>query len=306
MILAVVLGASLQLSGASITPNAAAETRPDYEVLDYDDEIEIDFRRKQIKGRERIQVRILRDNLEQVGFPRNGIDVVALRSAAGTALSRGPSTDRIDVRLPKPLRRNEVTTIEADYQATRPMGVEFGARSAYTSFYTCHWMICREGPEDKATWKLTILAPPDLTVVASGDPVLGGQGPVNGHRRTVWRESTPYSSYLFAFAVGHLTRFAYRHGDINLEIYVQDIDRHPIPVRKMFEQTGAALDFFADKAGQPFPRRGYRQVIVDGDVAQEATSFSLLGSELLTGLGTPSGRAPIISHELAHQFGGTS
>ena len=304
MILAIALGATLQLSGASIAPKPVVEASRDYEVLDYDDEIEVDFRRRQIKGRERIRVRSLRDNLEQVGFPSNGIDVVALRSAAGTGLLRGPSTDRIDVRLPNPLQRNEITTIEADYQATRPMGVEFGARSAYTSFYTCHWMICREGPEDKATWRLTILAPPDLTVVASGDPVPGSDGLVNGYRRTVWREGTPYSSYLFAFAVGHLTRFADRHGDVDLEIYVQDVDRVPIPVRKMFEQTGAALDFFVDKAGQPFPRRSYRQVIVDGDAAQEATSFSLLGRDLLTGLRTPSGRAPIIWHELAHQFWG--
>ena len=229
---------------------------------------------------------------------------MALRSADGMAVSRGPSTDRIEVRLGRPLRRNEVTTIVADYQATRPMGVEFGAGTAYTSFYTCHWMICREGPGDRATSKLTILAPPDLTVVASGDPVPGGEGLVKGHRRSVWRESTPYSSYLFGFVMGHLTRHATRHGDITLEIYVGDVGRHSIPYREMFEQTITALEFFERKAGQPFPRRHYRQVVVDGDVAQEATSFSILGSKLLSGLGTPSGRTWVISHELAHQFWG--
>jgi len=284
-------------------PRAVADGR-DYEVLDYDNEIEVDLKMKQIKGRERIRVRSLQDNLEQVGFPRNGIDVVALRSEAGAPLSRGPSIDRVDVRLSKPLRRNQITTIAVDYQATRPKGVEFGARGAYTSFFTCHWMICREGPDDRATSQLTIVAPPDLTVVASGEPVPRSAGLVNGRRRTVWRERTPYSSYLFAFAVGHFTRVAERHGEVTLEIYMEDVDHHPIPVRQMFEQTAAALDFFVHKAGQPFPRRVYRQVIVDGDVAQEATSFSILGRELLTGLGTPSGRTWVISHELAHQFWG--
>ena len=91
-------------------PRAVADGR-DYEVLDYDNEIEVDLKMKQIKGRERIRVRSLQDNLEQVGFPRNGIDVVALRSEAGAPLSRGPSIDRVDVRLSKPLRRNQITTI---------------------------------------------------------------------------------------------------------------------------------------------------------------------------------------------------
>jgi metallo-beta-lactamase class B len=282
----------------------AEEQRGDYQVLDYDDEIQVDLEGKQIRGRERIQVRSLRDDLEQVGFPRNGIDVVALKSEDGRPLSSGASMDRIDVRLSKPLRRNEVTTIVAEYRATRPKGVEFGARAAYTSFFTCHWMICREGPDDRATSTLTILGPPDLTVVASGDPVPGSEGLVEGRRRTVWRESTPYSSYLFGFVIGHLTRFASRHGDINLEIYVEDAAHHPLPSRTMFEQTEAALEFFAGKAGQPFPHRSYRQVVVEGDVAQEATSFSILGSKLLSGLGTPSGQASIISHELAHQFWG--
>ena len=50
MILAAVLGASLQLSAASITPSPVAETSPDYEVLDYDDEIEVDLAGKSIRA----------------------------------------------------------------------------------------------------------------------------------------------------------------------------------------------------------------------------------------------------------------
>ena len=287
IILTLLLGTSWPASAASVVPTAAEMGR-DYEVLDYDDEIEIDIARKRIIGRERIEIRSLRDDLEQLGFPRNGIDVVALRSSTGARLVRGPSVDRIDVRLPTPLRRNEITTIAAEYQATRPMGVEFGARSAYAGFYTCHWMICREDPDDKATSQLTILAPPDLTAVGSGDPVPERNGMVRGWRRTVWRETMPYSSYLFGFVVGRLTHFSQRHGSTSLEIYVEDADHHPIPVRKMFDETAAALDFFVDKAGQPFPRAAYRQVIVAGDVAQEATSFSIVGRQLLAGVGSRS------------------
>ena len=303
IIMALVLGGSSPASGVSIMP-AAAEMGRDYEVLDYDDEIEVDIAKKRIIGRERIKIRSLRDDLEEVGFPRNGIDVVALRSSTGASLAMGPSIDRLDVRFPNPLRRNEITVIAAEYQATRPMGVEFGTQSAYAGFYTCHWMICREDPDDKATSQLTILAPPELTVVGSGDPVPERTGMVRGRRRTVWRETTPYSSYLFGFVVGRLTRFTERHGSTNLEIYVQDADHHPIRVRKMFHETAAALDFFVEKAGQPFPRAAYRQVIVTGDAAQEATSFSIVGSRLVAGLGTQSARNWVVPHELAHQFWG--
>ena len=82
VILVMLVGRLSHMSRAAIGPDAAAGAASDYQVLDYDDEIEVDLQDKQIKGRERIQLRSLRDNLEQVGFPRNGIDVVALRSEA--------------------------------------------------------------------------------------------------------------------------------------------------------------------------------------------------------------------------------
>ena len=74
----------------------------------------------------------------------------------------------------------------------------------------------------------------------------------------------------------------------------------------MFKQSEAALDFFLTKWGQPFPHGRYSQVVVDGDAAQEASSFSIVGREELASLSSSPERTWIIAHEMAHQFWGNS
>jgi len=64
------------------------------------------------------------------------------------------------------------------------------------------------------------------------------------------------------------------------------------------------LDFFVEKAGRPLPRAFYRQVVVDGDAAQEMSSFSVLGRDQLDARLTDPTEDWLIAHEMAHQFWG--
>ena len=274
-------------------------------MLDYDDEIDVDRTRMLVKGRERIRLESLDPALELVVFPRHGIDVISLRADQGGLLGRHAG-EVIEVRFPRPLKRHQIVTIAVEYRAVRPKGVEFRPDAIYTAFETCSWMVCREDPGDKATVRLSIAGAADLVVVASGEPVGGESDGPREQRRSVWRESTPFSSYLFAFALGKFTRYSERHGALALEIYAGAGDGDSGLISRLFKQSEEVADFFLTKSGQAFPHGRYRQVVVDGDAAQEGSSFSLLGRAELASLSSSPERTWIIAHEMAHQFWGNS
>jgi aminopeptidase N len=54
-----------------------------------------------------------------------------------------------------------------DYATVAPKGMVFQPEAVYTSFFTCPWMLCRDRPDDKATFTV----PEGLALVASGAPV---------------------------------------------------------------------------------------------------------------------------------------
>jgi aminopeptidase N len=179
-----------------------------------------------------------------------------------------------------------------DYTAREPKGVVFHPDAIYTVFHTCHWMICRDRPDDKATLTLAIAVPDGLTMVASGAPV----------KPHVWRERVPSSTYLFGFALGSFTRTTRTHRGVTLEYFAAGGDA--AWRARVFADDDRMLDFFAARAGRGLPRSFYRQVVVEGDAAQEMSSFSVLGrGELERRLADP-GEDWLIAHELAHQFWG--
>ena len=293
-------------ASANAGPSASPSTEGgDYDVLDYDDAIDIDRARMLVRGHERIRLRSRRPDLRLIVFPRNGIAVISLRADQGGVLGRHAG-EVIEVRFPRPLGENQITTIAVEYQIARPKGVAFHRDAIYTSFDTCSWMVCREHPGDKATLRLSIGGVGGLSVVASGEPVGGASQGGGGDPRSVWREITPFSSYLFGFALGNFTRYSERHGGVELEIYAGAGDADSGLIGQMFKQSEAALDFFLTKWGQPFPHGRYSQVVVDGDAAQEASSFSIVGREELASLSSSPERTWIIAHEMAHQFWGNS
>jgi aminopeptidase N len=179
-----------------------------------------------------------------------------------------------------------------DYAAREPKGVVFHPDAVYSVFHTCHWMVCRDRPDDKASFTLAIAVPAGLTMVANGAPVKGGE----------WREVVPSSPYLFGFALGKFTRMARTHRGVTLEYHAAFADE--AWRSRVFADDDRMLDFFVEKAGRPLPRSFYRQVVVEGDAAQEMSSFSVLGrGELEHRLGDPT-EDWLIAHELAHQFWG--
>jgi aminopeptidase N len=271
-----------------------------YRVVDYDVALELDREKKTVTGHERVQLRAF-ESTERVVFPRNGLRVTAVRAETGEALVPVDAGERLEVALPKPLRRGRTTSLTFDYEAVAPRGVVFHDDAVYTSFDTCHWMVCRDRPDDKATLTLALTVPDGLTAVANGVPV-AKRRPRPGFTQHVFRESVPSAPYLFGFVVGELTRTARMVGGVRFEYFARGL---PAARRdQLFADDARMLAFFAEKAGRPLPQPFYGQVVVDGDVAQEMSSFSVLGRAVLEPrLATPS-EDWAVAHELAHQYWG--
>ena len=118
----------------------------------------------------------------------------------------------------------------------------------------------------------------------------------------MWRESIPSSPYLFGFALGRFTRTARAHHGVTLEYFAAGVD--DARLKLLFADDDRMLDFFVAKAGVPLPRAFYRQVVVEGDAAQELSSFSILGRRSLEVRLTDATEDWLVAHELAHQFWG--
>jgi aminopeptidase N len=247
--LSIVLAWGLTARAALAAPGPA-----DFSVFAYELELRIDRGLKIVAGRERIRLRGTGEELAAVAFPLNGIKVLSVRSVHGDPLVTVTENDRLEVRPPVPIVRGEELAMVVEYSAAEPKGVEFHADAVYTSFHTCTWMVCRDRPDDKATFTLEITVPDGLTLVASGTPV-GGRRPEGAPGRQVWHERVPSSPYLFGFVLGRLSRTARTHRGVTLEHFAAPEDQARLP--QLLAEDDRMLDFFVAKAGRPLARPFY-------------------------------------------------
>ena len=75
-------------------------------------------------------------------------------------------------------------------------------------------------------------------------------------------------------------------------------------MQQVFAPTGAMVRYLSDKAGVPLPDGRYTQLLVAGDEAQEAATWSVIGWENLRSAPTDPQDDWVIVHELAHQWWG--
>ena len=117
-----------------------------------------------------------------------------------------------------------------------------------------------------------------------------------------WRAPRPYSAYLFGFVIGNFARVDVRTESARLS-YLSDV-ADPARLQQRFAETPEMVRFLSEKAGLPLPVGDYGQLLVAGDEAQEAASYSVLGVDALpTRPGDPAEDWAIV-HELAHQWWG--
>ena len=162
-------------------------------------------------------------------------------------------------------------------------------------------MICADDPGIKAKFKIDIVVPKGYLTTASGNFV--GQKNISAElSRHRWRESKPFSAYLYGFAAGKFHEASVKARSTYLR-YLGVTDNEASLLKK-FKDTQKALEFFEKKSGVAMYHKIYTQVLVPTDEAQEKNAFAIIGNKFLDPILTDPQEDWVFVHELAHQWWG--
>ncbi len=273
----------------------------DFDVTSYALALTPDIQNKTVTGRETITLRATRDGVQRLSFSGNAlsIDSALLDNTAVVATSRG---DDLDFDLIKPLPRGRTVKLELSYHGRPARGFAGSATALYTSYFACDWMICLQNRfGDKAAFSLDLRVPAGMDTLSVGRMIAKRPGP-EGSEIHRWKAPRPYSAYLYGFAVGRFARGSIKVGSARLVYLSDSADKGEL--EKRFAATSEIVRFLSHKAGLPLPVAEYSQLLVQGDEAQEAATYSVLGVDaLLTKKDDPAEDWAIV-HELSHQWWG--
>ena len=278
------------------TPGHAAEPGAGFEVIAYELALSPDLANKTVSGTETIRLRIVTPGLRQIVFSGNAltIDDAMLN---GKTVQVSTDRDTLSLALPEGLKEGSTATLRIVYHGTPRKGATFTSASIYTSYHTCDWMICAEDtPGDKAKLSLDLHAPAGMISLASGK-LVGKSRAKDGGEIHHWRTSLPYSAYLYGFAIGKFVTASSHRNRAEL-LYLSDVATKQ-ELLQTFGETGAMVQFLSAKAGLGLPNASYAQLLVPGNEAQEAATYSIIGKD---NIGSKDDWA--IVHELAHQWWG--
>jgi aminopeptidase N len=169
---------------------------------------------------------------------------------------------------------------------------------------------CFDQPDLKARFKLAVTAPAAWTVVSNG-PVESAVEADPDQRRTVFAETQPISTYLFAFAAGPFRKLQGAPGLPAIYARAAAVERARPEVARFEQITSQGMRYFADYFAQPFPFAKYDTVLIPGlaysGMEHAGATFLREESVLFRTAPTQSDRLRrdiLVLHELAHQWFG--
>lgn len=294
---------ALLLVGASpsIPVTVTATPGDGFEVTSYSLALTPNISAKTIAGRETITLRATIDGVQRLNFSANALTIDSA-SVDGVPLVHSVQGNVLGFDLPRPLRRGRGVSLRVLYHGRPARGFAGSATTLYTSYFACDWMICSQNKfGEKAAFSLDLAVPAGMISLSVGNMVAKRRGP-NGNEVHRWRAPRPYSAYLYGFAVGPFTRVSEASGSRRLT-YLSDVATSD-ELRRRFAGTRDMVAFLSAKAGVPLPVAEYSQLLVEGDEAQEAATYSVLGTGALPTKPDDPSEDWAIVHELAHQWWG--
>lgn len=294
------LAATVVLSGA--IASAAPPPGP-VDVLHYDVSIDVNLETHEIEGRTAIDLRARTAGQDRLQFSANSLQIESV-TLGGRPLAATMKDDALVVDLPRPLRAGERAKVGFTYKGQAARGLTFNGASVYSGYFACDWMICNlDDFGEKASIDLVLRAPGGM--ISHGPGVLKRRTILpDGSERLLWRETRPYSAYLYGFALGDFKQAKVQAGRTEL-VYLSSTAA-PERLKSLFAPTADMLEFLQGKAGVPFPHARYVQVHSPGSDAQEASNFSVIGEQVIAPRLSDPQEDWAIVHELAHQWWGNS
>jgi aminopeptidase N len=169
---------------------------------------------------------------------------------------------------------------------------------------------CFDQPDIKGRFQLSVVAPAEWTVISNtAAKEVSGVG--QSQRRTVFDETRPISTYLFAFAAGPFQRIHNAPGLPGLYVRKSQMQRAQTEAPEVQQIAAQGMEYLSSYFAQPFPFPKYDMVLIPGFAygGMEHAGATFLREESVLFRTVPTrldflGRDVLVLHELTHQWFG--
>lgn len=261
--------------------HAAPLTRP-YTVENYDVKIRIDLANQRVSGEAAIRLHSLaNDPISALEFDAGGKLDVAAVTEAGLPQSAERDRNLLLVVLRRPLRPDESRTITVQYQAGSAAGLKFISGQAFAT-NPSDWMPCNDRSGEHATLHLTIDAPADAKIVASGRSISASE----------WQIDQPTEPSLFGFAAGSFTELTGNADGISVRVLGGS--------QTIVDSTAAVLRSLGELTGKHYPAGQYTEVLTHIDAPHVFAGLAILPDSY------SSNDLSTLADTIAHQWYGVA
>ena len=290
-----------------------------YDVLHYDVEIAVNTSTQEVEGIIGITISSLIDSLFTVELDADDVlTIVSVTEAGITPLVWSRPTDLVSITLSPGLAQGEQIVIQISYNgfpATADnTGLFFTSQSSIPVVYSLSepwgartWWPCKDYPDDKATFDISLSVPIALMAVSNGS-YIGYSDETRWStpfRSYQWQEIHPMATYLFSIAATNYVRlddhYVYAPSETMMVTnYVYP--SHVAAATEDFNIGVQALEFFSSIYGQyPFTDEKYGVALCGIGGGMEHQTLTSYGAALVRG---DHYYDWIYVHELGHQWFG--
>ena len=169
---------------------------------------------------------------------------------------------------------------------------------------------CFDQPDLKGRFHLELTAPENWTVISN--TAIESQSPNgSGERTTVFSETRPISTYLFAFAAGPFRKLHETPGLPGLYVRQSKFKKAQEEAPEVQQSTAQGIEYLSNFFAQPFPFLKYDMVMIPGFAygGMEHAGATFLREESVLFRAAPThsdhlNRDILLLHELTHQWFG--
>ena len=216
----------------------------------------------------------------------------------------GENTLRVDFTVPVAAAGKAITRFEDKDDNTEYLYTLFVPMDAEMAFP------CFDQPDLKGRFQLELAAPENWTVVSN--TAIVSQSPAGpGQRFTVFSETRPISTYLFAFAAGPFRKVHETPGLPGWYVRQSKVKKAEEEAPEVQQIAAQGIDYLSRFFAQPFPFPKYDMVLVPGFAygGMEHAGATFLREESVLFRVAPThsdhlNRDILVLHELTHQWFG--
>jgi len=285
-----------------------ADSLHGFDIQHYEISIELFPTTHYIKGNVYAQVTATEDNLTQVSYELESLDITDV-FVNETPATFTYSNGLITIDLDQPYFSGQSFTTQVFYEGYPVLsndGYSTGIHwSSYIYTYSDpngarYWWPGYDHPWDKATTKMINTVPENLLVASNGE-LIGEVNNGDGTKTFTWNNTGTIATYLVSLCIGEYATFSQSYPGVPIENYVYP--GHLGAALTDFACIPTALGIFEDRFGDyPWQKYGAAECnIFTGYGGMEHQSMTSIGNGLITGYGTYE---MIFVHELGHQWFG--